>query len=400
MASIEKRGEGWRVRWKTIGGQRRARQCSTERTARKLQAEIDACLELGRDWHPEDPSAVPDLATVFSAYLTSASRRLRPGTLRQMDHALRGYLKSLRRRRPKGTLGPDLLTRSSLGSFYDDLLETCSPHTAMLRTLIVARAWAWAYDSDDFGDVVPRNRKPEIPDVPHPAVTVAPTWAEMDAVVEASIGRGRNGWRHRLFLLLRYTGLRLSQVMHLEWRDLDFEQGLLTVRPELGKTKAERKGRVIPVTRHLIALAAGWGRRDGYLVPGGGEARDVDWETSRAIIEAAALRRYPGETEEAERARAAFLSKFPSPHHSFRHGFITGLVVAGVPERAVQILVGHAGGGITRSTYTDAWQLLPELRAAVEHVPQIGAAAVTDLDARRSGASGAHPVPTAKLDGA
>ena len=296
-----------------------------------------------------------------------------------------------------------------LETYFDDLQEDerCSPFTAWQRTLAVHRAWEWAYDSDLYGDDVPRPRRPDLPRVSPPRSTVAPTWAEMDLVIEAAAGSGQQDWRRKMFILMRYTGLRVSQVMRLLWSDLDLELGLLTVRPELGKTQQERAGRIVPICQAAHAEVAGWGRREGYVIPAPEntadedgeeteapkrrrteqEIRKPDWGTSTKIIGRAAARLHPapdGVTPEIERARSAFVARFPSPHHSFRHGFVTGLLVAGASERSVQILVGHAGGGVTRSTYTDAWQLMPELRRAVELIPVVGALRPgADLDAAR-----------------
>ncbi len=44
------------------------------------------------------------------------------------------------------------------------------------------------------------------------------------------------------FEILLYTGLRRSELFRLEWRDIDFENGLIRLRPETTKTA---KGRVI-----------------------------------------------------------------------------------------------------------------------------------------------------------
>jgi integrase len=75
----------------------------------------------------------------------------------------------------------------------------------------------------------------------------------MDAVIEPA-----SGWQRRLYFLLRCTGLRVGKALELRWDDLRFEQGIAEIRPELGKSKQERRGPWIPLAQVLVAELAGW----------------------------------------------------------------------------------------------------------------------------------------------
>ena len=78
------------------------------------------------------------------------------------------------------------------------------------------------------------------------------------------------GLRDRAMLELFYSsGLRLSEVCALRWRDLDFEQGLVSV---LGKGS---KQRIVPVGSHARDALQAWrtesaGSSDGFVFPGRG----------------------------------------------------------------------------------------------------------------------------------
>jgi len=245
-----------------------------------------------------------------------------------------------------------------LGEWFDDLAK--NEDTGRERKLstrrkaveVVQLAWQWAWDEDEYGEYVPRPRTIKMPTQPNDPV-VAPTWAEMDACVDAAEGHLR-----QLALMLRFTGLRVQQVMGLLWDDVDLKKGVLRIRGELGKTRSERQGRLIPVSRHLIEIMATWGRREGWIVPSkrkkGGERERV--ARSREMV--AAWKR-ADVSPDIWRGR---------PHHAFRKGFSSGLKRVGADDEAVEFLLGHSLG--LRGVYNDP-NALP-LREAVDMIPALG----------------------------
>lgn len=185
--------------------------------------------------------------------------------------------------------------------------------------------------------------------------TKAPTWEEMDRCIAAC-----NGWHRQLALVLRFTGLRVGQVMKLLWSDFDFDAVTLTVRPELGKTPYEKMGRTVPVSKYLLKEMEQWKRPwdcSGYLIDCGRE------QTGRRAREARArdLRRawVRAGVPEAKRGQ---------PHHCFRKGFKSGLVRE-ADWFAVERLLGHKIGTGEGHTYTDP-DFLP-LREAAAAIPPL-----------------------------
>ena len=353
MANIEKRGRRYTVRWRDGAGEQHRRTCPDLRTAKRVQREVEQARALGDDWRPRDESTTPDLEMIFQAYLDDRARLLRAATLQQQYIGLRLFLEFLRRRRARGRLLPDLLSQASLAGFYTYMREERqnTELSASQRVRMVHRAWRWAYDAEPFEDVVPRPRLIDLPDAGPELRVVAPTWAQCDRAIEQA-----NGWYARLMTVLRYTGLRKSQAMALRWDDLDVQEALLTVRPELGKSRQERRGRVVPVSPHLIEAVAGWGVREGWLVKTRGPARRVD---NPALHRAWRLSGAPREV-------------WRQPCHAFRKAFVTRLVSAGVQEHLVKTLVGHARG-VTGDVYTDVAGITDRLREAVALVPAVGA---------------------------
>jgi len=63
-----------------------------------------------------------------------------------------------------------------------------------------------------------------------------------------------------------YTGLRLSELLYLEWNDFDFGKEILTVKNKHEhdyKTKS-KKFRIIPLNRKLIAILQPYRKEKGW----------------------------------------------------------------------------------------------------------------------------------------
>lgn len=150
----------------------------------------------------------------------------------------------------------------------------------------------------------------------------------------------------------------------------DLDRATMRVRPELGKSTQERTGRTVPISQRLVAILAGWGRREGYVVESTrtGARERVARDRDMALAWARA-----GVRTEAWAGR---------PHHAFRKGFVSGLKREGADSDAVEMLIGHSLG--LRGVYTDP-DAIP-MRAAVALAPPLftGTATVLQLTARKA----------------
>ena len=216
-------------------------------------------------------------------------------------------------------------------------------------------AWAWALHEPEFRGGVPspvislRHLTLERP-APH-APVVAPTWAEMDAMIACA-----SGWQQQLYILLRCTGLRVAQGMALRWSDFDLERGVLKIRKGLpgSKTNAERRGRRIPFAPALEPFLHRWKAQgtEEWVIPTG--RRGADARTARA--------------RDARRAWDRAVARFgvrgdaTKAHHIFRAGFQSGLKKLGADDEAVEQLVGH-DLGVRGESYIDP-TALPMVEAA------------------------------------
>lgn len=310
------------------------------------------------------------MRAVAAAWLAARAVRLAPRTVHrygQMAEAFVGWLED--RHGARVTMG--VLTRRLLEDYWRALTRTegrwgqrRTDSTARKHMEAVQLLWTWAYDREEYDGLVPRPRRVELPGGAADAPALAPTWEMMDAAILSA-----RGWLRCLLVVLRCTGLRVSQAMGLRWDDVDLRAATLRVRPELGKSAAEKHGRRVPLAPVLVKELAEprlcqWDRSDVWLVPSRPPSTHagVDGPRSRdprARDAARVWRRTPA-PEEVWAKR---------PDHAFRKGFVTGLRAGGADPWAVEVLVGHRLPG-EQHAYVDAAKGLP-LAAAVALVPPL-----------------------------
>lgn len=375
LAYIEKRDgktRPWLVIWREAG-RKRSKSFRLKADAEAYRREVEALAARGH--RPSDEHGrlrqAPRLADLMRAYLAEMALSQAPNTVRQKAHTYDALLRFT---------GPDAplaaLSKPNLLDWYVHLEEgrTLSTRSKMVgRVLAMAR---WASGEDDFADHMPRIGEIRLATEARQP-TVAPTWAEMDAVLSATLDRlpGRRGQRqphvglYQLATVLRFTGLRVQQAMGLRWDDVDMAGATLLVRGELGKSKLERHGRRMPISAHLVAELAGWGRREGWVITG--QRQDPEDRTARSRTMARAW----------ARTQADPVVYAQRPHHAFRKGFASGLRRAGADRDAIEYLLGHTLGLV--GVYQDP-DALP-LREAVDMVPEVGA--VVGMDERKEQAS-------------
>jgi integrase len=176
--------------------------------------------------------------------------------------------------------------------------------------------------------------------------TPAPTSRQVDALI-AVADADWNPSSSPLVALLAYTGCRVSELTGANTDQLTTQDGV----PVLRVIGQGRRARVVPLppsayTRLMGSLErrgcspdnlparAGEGRVPRPLLAGLNGGR-LNRSTVRGIIRRLARTAGPGP-----------LAQTISPH-SFRHGYITDLLHAGVPLRDIQYAAGHAAPSTT-----------------------------------------------------
>jgi integrase len=150
-----------------------------------------------------------------------------------------------------------------------------------------------------------------------------------------------NDWFPIIYCMLR-TGLRMKELVFLEWKDLDFGAGVLKVQPKpdiiadgdpiLCKTKESR--RAIPMFTDLIELLNGLPRNGRFVFPcQNGSAR---WGNFKRDFKKA--------VEDAEIENIETVTP-----HCLRHSFISQLLQSGkVDIFTASKIAGHASISTTQ----------------------------------------------------
>lgn len=120
-----------------------------------------------------------------------------------------------------------------------------------------------------------------------------------------------------------YTGLRKSELFHLEWEDIDFSKNILRVRNKQGFTTKSKRIRTLPLHPALRQILFPLRKENGYCFDTTNEKRVF----SRIRLEAG-------------------LSEIG--YHTLRHTFASQAIMAGVDIYTVSKLLGHADVSTTQ----------------------------------------------------
>ncbi len=168
-----------------------------------------------------------------------------------------------------------------------------------------------------------------------------------------------------MYHLAAYWGLRRSELVGLEWADLDLTTRRLHVRQaqsadELDSTKSEAGERIIRIDQGTAAVLEAWRERQLFERLEWGEA----WTDSGRVFtreDGQPLR--PAHVSEhfgvlARRAGLP-LVRF----HDLRHGAATMLLAAGQPPKVVSETLGHSTTAFTMDVYAVVAEELAEAAA-------------------------------------
>lgn len=134
-----------------------------------------------------------------------------------------------------------------------------------------------------------------------------------------------NNKKHKLMLSLAYgAGLRVSEVVNITIKDLDFENAILWIRE--GKGKKDRMSIIPDKLSAAIKYEIEGKQLNDYLFESNRGGK-LTTRTAQAVFEKA--------------LRAANINK-KATFHSLRHSFATHLLESGVSIRYIQELLGHA----------------------------------------------------------
>jgi integrase len=137
----------------------------------------------------------------------------------------------------------------------------------------------------------------------------------------------------RVILILLYTGLRRSELLYLEWKDIDFDNGLIHVqsKPEFGFHPKSYKARSIPICSELRNLLLDMPQVGRFVFDNGNN--DPLYRPNRFLKKLKKISKKAGVKE--------------VNLHTLRHTFASHLIMKGVDPRTVQEYLGHSSIQVT-----------------------------------------------------
>lgn len=372
-AWIEKRDGQITVRWKFRGRYGR-RKVPTRRVAQILIKEIEACHALGLHWQQADREnkSDPCLSDLIVDRLEKGRRSRRPNTIESWKYSYSLFVEFLQTKKPRGKLGLELLSEGNVYSFYDWLKAARgnSDLVAASRVWQINGLWKWAFESSDWGYIVPRFVRVDVARPAAPPLKPAASWQQIDMMIDALRKQrsSRAEAYYKAAVLMRCMGIRRKQAISIRWEAFNLEDGSAEIVGELGKSRVERRGRVIPIAPALVDEMATWGRREGIVATATGE-RIPEPTISTAMIRAW---RDSGVDASSWRGQSC---------HVMRRAFTSELVSRGAERFAVELLCGRSTG-VGGDVYTDPRFVWSKMTDAVALVTKVGDTdtAIEDID--------------------
>lgn len=252
-----------RVEWRE-NGRRKTRSWDDSAEARRNAKA--AAKELSRRLQNRGATAVARISVgaLFDKYVLANEPTWRRGTLKNARSNWRLF---------QEVVGPatfaDLVTQETLDEVRAALRKRgIAPNQIRACITRVKAVWAWARPRrlltenvlSDYKNALPKDGPPL--DVPE----YSPD--EVAALMEQLSPRGSRTWRTwAAVLFAAIQGPRQNALLHLEWRDIDFDGRTVTWRAEFDKLGRQRDQALTRDAVRALRVAMVWRRRMGYDGP-------------------------------------------------------------------------------------------------------------------------------------
>jgi integrase/recombinase XerC len=234
-------------------------------------------------------------------------------------------------------VGPEAITTDHIRGYLSEAMKTLSRATVQRRLFAIKAFFRWreTIATPVSAAVASPARALRSPRAQRRLPAILPE-DDVRRLIEAdSEGGGPAALRDRAILETLYSsGLRVSELVGLNWRDVDDEVGMVLVRSGKGN-----KDRMVPIGEPALDALKAWRR-----------AMPKAWELDGPVItnlRGGRLTTRAVENILAQRIVAAGLGSSITPH-GLRHCFATHMLNAGADLRSIQEMLGHASLATTQ----------------------------------------------------
>ena len=161
--------------------------------------------------------------------------------------------------------------------------------------------------------------------------------------IEQAVLQGKKDKLHGIILCV-YSGLRIGELLALQWSDIDLTKGILTVSKScydgngglvVDEPKTAASRRIIPLPKQLLPILKGVKKRSNspFVVSASGK---------------------PVSVRSYQRSFELLLKKIKIPHkgfHSLRHTFATRAIECGMDVKTLSEILGHKNPAVTLNRY-------------------------------------------------
>lgn len=347
---------------------------------KRLEAEIEEALRTRGFWEkpsgpePARPADVNlEVAAVAWIEWKVAIRGVSETTKSNLARSMKRFFTELRtvlKLRKKDIVLGEALIQENITKVVARWRGRYGEGTIYQTIAAVVDMWTWVASQDHYASVPrpPYNKHLVLPAPPvYTAPASVPTMEECDAVIR----RVRLPLPRMLAVVMRYTGLRLEQAVHIHREDVDVKGSTLLIRK--GKTRREKAlMRRVPVSPWLFEdlaqlLAA---VESGPLFPDKKEpALPLRSYRNKSVY----IREAWVAATDADEARLEVWNppnrRKARPDHAFRAAFQALLTDEGIADNVIDWLVGHAPQTTRARHYAQPSPRV--LTKAVEFVPRI-----------------------------